>query len=95
MEGTFFVCNELKLQRNMDPLVLVIPSCLGTTGCYSKLWAPPILFPAADNLCFIIFAVLMRLYFTASFSHNHRLVSVINIFFLFQGSCFTKKILVS
>lgn len=65
------VCNELNLQRNR-----VIPSCLGTIGCYSKLWAPAIFFPAADILCLvIIFAVLIRLHFTASFSHNHRLSS--------------------
>lgn len=74
-----FVCNELKLQRNMESLVLVIHSCLGTTGCYSKLWAPAMLFPAAGVLCLIIFATLMRLHFTASFSHNYKLASVIYI----------------
>lgn len=88
-----FVCNELKLQRNMESLVLVIHSCLGTTGCYSKLWAPAMLFPAAGVLCLIIFATLMRLHFTASFSHNYKLASVIYILpfsrFLFhqKNSC--------
>lgn len=84
-----FVCNELKLQRNR-----VITSCLGTTGCYSKLWAPAIFFPAADILCLvIIFAMLMRLHFTASFSHNHGLSSAIYILpfsrFLFHQKNFS------